>query len=284
MTHPATTPAAARGRRLLRESGAALVLIAAVVVFIINQRWHRARLEVAEAAAEADRLDPDWRFENIEAERRLPPPERNSALQVLKAKSLLPRRWPDLPPAEDDGQAAPELSRLLTAREVRRLREALTQAGPALDEARKLADMPEGRYPITWAADIDSTEFPWFDAIHSVGPLLGFDGLLRSQDGDPDGALITARAVLNLGRSLGEEPFYHGATTRLGCRFHAVSAIERTLAQGQPSDAALATTQEALRDEDAVSLSLAYFRGDRAITHRFLRDVDDGKHRLSEWG
>jgi hypothetical protein len=285
VTHPASTPAAARGRRLLREFGAALVLVVAVVVFVINQRWHQARLEVAEAVAEADQLDAGWRFEDMQAQRRLPPPERNSALQVLKVKSLLPRDWAGPPPdAEEVEQPAPELTRLLDRREERRLREALKRAGPALDEARKLADMPEGRYPVAWAADIESTVLPWFDAIHSVGPVLGFDGQLRSHEGDSDGALDTARAVLNLGRSLGEEPFYYGATTRLGTRFNAVSAVERTLAQGQPSEGALATMQEALRGEDAVSLSLVYFRGNRAGTHRFLSQVDDGEHRLSEWG
>jgi hypothetical protein len=285
VTHPTDSSHPPRRRRLLREFGAALVLVLAVVVFILNQRWHRARLEVAEAVAAADQLDPGWRFEDLAAERRLPPDERNSALQVLKVKSLLPHDWTGPPPdAGEVEQPAPELTRLLDAREELRLREALKRAGPALDEARKLADMPDGRYPVAWAADIESTVLPWFDAIHSVGPVLGFDGQLRSQDGDSDGALDTARAVLNLGRSLGEEPFCYGATTRLGTRFHAVSAVEHTLAQGQPSEGALATMQEALRGEDAVSLSLVYFRGNRAGTHRFLSQVDDGEHRLSEWG
>jgi hypothetical protein len=293
VTHPTNSSAAPRRRRILRELGAALVLVVVVVVFAIGQRWQNARREVAEAVADADRLDPGWRFEDMEAQRQLPPPERNSALQVLKVKSLLPRGWPHLPPdpngkipaVEEEPQAGTlEPLRLLDEQYAGWLREALTRARPALDQARKLADMPEGRYPITWADDVDSTPCPWSDAFYPVESLLSLDGQVRSQDGDSDGALRDGLAILNVGRSLGEEPFYGGTRYRLGCRFRTAGAIERTLAQGQPSDAALASTQEALRDEDAVPLFLPYFRGDRAITHRFLAQVDDGKHRISEWG
>jgi hypothetical protein len=280
--------------------GAALVLIVAVVLPIINnQRWQRARLEVAEAVAEADRLDPDWRFEDMAAvPRPLPLAERNSALQVLKVKSLLPQRWP-YPPPDPHGEDSPDLElwqdhspswyvgepvRQFDPLDVRMMRNALRRAGPALGEARKLADMPEGRYPIIWATDIDSTLCPWGDALYPVESLLGFDGSLHNQDGDPDGALRDARAMLNVGRSLADEPFFGASRDRLVCRLQAGRLILRTLAQGQATDAALATTQQAVRSEDAVALFLPHFRGDRAMTHRFLTQVDDGKHRLSEWG
>jgi hypothetical protein len=144
--------------------------------------------------------------------------------------------------------------------------------------------MPEGRYPVAWTADVDSTPCPWSDALYPTRSLLQLDVLLRNQDRDPDAALTSARALLNVGRSLGEEPFFYGPVNRLGCRFDAVSAIEQTLAQGQPSEAALAAAQEAARQEEAVPLFLPYFRGHRAMMHRFLTQVDDGKHRLSELG
>jgi hypothetical protein len=299
VTRRANTPVAARVRRLLRECGAALVLVVAVVILIIGQRWRNARREVADAVAEADRLDPGWRFEDmVEVPRPLPPPERNSAVQVLKANSLLARGWPYPPPAPH-GEDSPELdmwrdhspswyvgepARQFDALDVRMMRGAMKRAGPALEEAWKLAAMPEGRYPITWAADIDSTLCPWGDALHRVESLLGFDGSLRTQDGDPDGALCDARAILNLGRSIGDEPFFGGPRTRLIMRLQAGRLILRTLAQGSATDAALATTQEAVRGEDAVPLFLLHFRADRAVTHRFLGQVDDGRHCLSEWG
>jgi hypothetical protein len=248
-----------------------------------------ARSEVTAAVAETDRLDPGWRFEDLEARRRLPPAGQNAALQVLKAASLLPSPWPARPAGseEEDARAAEALWRLpperqLDEQQARRLRAALEQAGPALGAARNLADMPDGRYPVVWAADVLLTRCPWSDAIHSTPTLLQFDGLLRSQDGDPDAALTSARALVNVGRSLGDESFFQGPLRRSVCRRDAVRAVERTVAQGEPSEGALAAVQESLAREEAVPLLLPYFRGERAQMHVFLTRVDQGHNRISE--
>src|SRR5262249_44268741 len=150
--------------------------------------------------------------------------------------------WPARPAGseEEDARAAEELWRLpperqLDEQQARRLRADLEQAGPALGAARKLADMPEGRYPVVWAADVLLTRCPWSDAIHSTPALLQRDALLHSEDGHPDAALISSRALLNVGRSLGDEPFFGGPLNRSVYRRTAVRAVERTLAQGQPS-------------------------------------------------
>jgi hypothetical protein len=144
--------------------------------------------------------------------------------------------------------------------------------------------MPDGRYPVTWTADVISTHCPWPDALWAAEPLLQLDALRHSQDGDPDGALTSARALLNVGRSLGNEPIGIASMTRNGCRWETARAIERTLAQGEPSEAALAEMQEALRREDEMPLFLLYFRGDRALTHQLLKAVDDGDRHLFELG
>jgi hypothetical protein len=260
-----------------------------VIATITIYRFAEVRRELADAIAETDRLDPGWRFSDLEARRQLPRPEQNAALQVLAVRSQLPRGWWHLPgnrPQEEaDVQAdlfALPAERQTEDGQVRHLRAALERAGPAVDQARRLADVPEGRYPITWTTDVISTSCPWSDALFSVGPLLQADVLLRNQDGDPDGALVSARSLLNVGRSLGDEPFFNGPAHRLGCRMDAVWAIERTLGQGQPSERALAAVQEAVAGEDAVPLLLAHFRGERAYMHVFLTRVDAGLNRISE--
>jgi hypothetical protein len=252
-----------------------------------------ARSEVATAVAETDRLDPGWRFEDLEAQRRLPPAEQNAALQVLKVESMIPAGWnsrPAGPGDKDPGKADDVLrdlppERQLDEGQVRRLRADLERAGAARAQARKLADMPEGRYPVTWRPDIITTTFPWMDGVQgSTRPLLQLDALLRDQDGDPDGAVVSARALVNIGRSLGDEPFYYASAIRSQCRQDAVRAVERTLGQGQPSEEALAAVQESFAREDAVPLLLLYFRGQRALMHVFLTRVDAGQNRISEIG
>jgi hypothetical protein len=274
-----------RWRLLLALAGTVAVLVVGVVA-LDGYRYSAARAEVADAVAETDRLDPGWRFEDLEAQRRLPPAETNAALQLLKVQSLLPRNW-GYDPDEDPAWVADVLRELPPERQVderqaRRLREDLQGQAPSLEQARKLADMPEGRYPVAWAADVLSTPCPWSDATLSTPPLLQLDALLRSEDGDPDAALTSARALLNVGRSLGDEPFFRGPLDRSVCRRDASLAVERTLAQGQPSERALAAVQESFAREEAVPLLLPYFRGDRALMHVFLTRVDAGQRRLSE--
>jgi hypothetical protein len=279
--------------RVLREIGAVLGLVVLFLLAMFCQHWHEAREEVAEAVAETNQRDPGWRIEDLEAQRQLPAPEQNSALQVLAVKPLLPRLWrlrPAGPPGENRNWVWDVLRHdrppqcQLNEPQTRQLRADLERFGPALAEARKLVDMPEGRYPLTWTADVGSTQCPWSDALDSARDLLRLDAVLRGQDNEADAALISARALLNVGRSLGEEPFFRAPEERLGCRFDAVGTIERTLAQGQPSEATLAATQDAVRDEESVPLFLLHFRGDRTVKHWFLTEVDNGNHRLSEAG
>jgi hypothetical protein len=193
------------------------------------------------------------------------------------------------PEGEDRGLATDVLTdlpaeRRLDEQQTAQLRADLARVAPAVAHVRKLADMPEGRYPVAWTADVIFTPCPWSDTVYSTQDLLELDAVLRAQDGDVDGALVSARALLNLGRSLGDEPFFGAATSRSGSRLAAARAIERALAQGQPSEGALATMQESVANEDRVELLLTHFRGDRAMLHIFLTRVDAGQNRLSELG
>src|SRR5262249_26307444 len=147
---------------------------------------------------------------------RFPPAAQNSALQALAAFSLLPRLWRvrasskpgESPPDVIDVLRDLEPVRELKTEKVAFLRDVLERVGQALLQARKLADMPDGRYPVTWTADVISTRSPWLDVSFDLSFLLELDSVLRNQDGDADGALVSARAVLNLGRSIGDEVFF----------------------------------------------------------------------------
>src|SRR5262249_31294466 len=141
-----------RRKRLLLTLAGGVVILMIGFVGLTGYRGSVARRELADAIAEADRLDPGWRFDHLEAERRLPPPNRNAALQVLTAHSALPPRWRIRPASalgEDESYVDDLLWQLppdreLDHRQACRLRADLERAGSALDQARKLASMPEG--------------------------------------------------------------------------------------------------------------------------------------------
>jgi hypothetical protein len=273
-------------RRLILIAGAAVF----ATVVVSGYRLYVTSQELADAIAETDRLDPGWRFEHLKNQGRFPPPAQNSALQALAAFSLLPSQWrvrPSNKPGESPldaiyvlGDAEPV--RELEAEKVAFLRDVLERVGPALSQALKLAAMPDGRYPVNWTTDVISTRSPWLDVSFDLSFLLELDSVLRNQDGDADGALVSARAVLNLGRSIGDEVFFDGPLSRNGRRSQCARMIERTLAQGVPSENALIGMQQFIQREEAVPLFLAYFCGRRAMTHVFLDRVHQGLNRISE--
>src|SRR4051812_36849327 len=84
-----TRPTAKRRRRL--------ILVAVPVALLLGSwlalRWMADRT-LHLAIAEADRLDPKWRFEDVEAGRVALPDAENSALAVVHILGQVPRSWP----------------------------------------------------------------------------------------------------------------------------------------------------------------------------------------------
>src|SRR4051812_40144123 len=74
-------PSRTRGRKLWRY-GVAVLILAGVGWYIFYSLFLAENLEHAErlraAIAEADRLDPGWRAEELEARRQIPPPEEDA--------------------------------------------------------------------------------------------------------------------------------------------------------------------------------------------------------------
>src|SRR5262245_16107831 len=131
-------------RRVLgsREAKLALVAVVALAVtlaVIQARREINSRHELAEALAEADRLDPGWRYEELEARREPVPDAENSALVAIEAAGKIPEGaslwlyqrldyWPVKDPRLDrEGQE--------------KLRRWLEPFAPALAIGRKVAGM-----------------------------------------------------------------------------------------------------------------------------------------------
>src|SRR5262249_35947819 len=249
-----------------------LVLALGGYVYLFTLGDRRLR----EAVAEADRLDPGWRLEELEAKRATLPAEQNSALRVLAVKKLMPRTWPtkwekffplfqELPPQAQ-----------LNEQQITVLREELAKVAGALPEARKLADLPQGRYPITYSPDFTSTRSLVQEA-RDAANILAYDAMRQAQGGDVAGPLASCRAVLNAARSVGDEPSAISQLVRIACREQALQTAERTLAQGQPSEAALAALQRLLEQEEAEPLLLIAARGERAGMDRLMQAIRAGQ-------
>jgi hypothetical protein len=243
-------------RNPVTASLTAAVAFLFVGLLVLGLRSYRTSPDLAEddllqTVAELDREDPGWRQEQLEEKRRVVPAEQNAALRVQAAKALLPPGWPD-PQLQLLLDSIQDLSPAvrLTEQQTEGLRASLQKVAPALAEARPLAGLRQGRRAISWTRDAMTTQVPGENR-RDVAKLLDLDAVLRSQDGDSDGALTSCQGVLNAGRSLGDEPVASPQVGRLICVLSAIQSLERALAQGEPSEVALATTQELLQEEVA---------------------------------
>jgi hypothetical protein len=279
-----------RARSILLLVGLSVLLIGGTGIGLYLYHAGAADAALSEAFAEADRLDPGWRLEELEARRATVPEKENSALQVIRAKKLIPQNWGaderfsnlflDL---YEDG---PE--RQLNAEQLKALRAELARAPAALAEARKLKDLPRGRFPITYTRDWISTLRPNQDA-REVGNLLEQQALLQAQEGSPDEALESGRAIVNCARSQGDEPFLITHLVRISLLAVARGSMERTLAQGEPSEPALRALQRLLEEEESQSLLLNAVRGERAGLDRMMEAAQAGEgldtlEELGKWG
>lgn len=280
-----------------RRRGCAVLLL---VVLLVSAGLYgfftlKVNREVEDAIAEIERVDPRWRLDDIEADRTVLPEKENSAFTAMGVKPMMPAKWPiwqiSQPvndPNVEEKRAALETSfaelepqRQLNEEQIEILRAELERASRALAKARTLADKSEGRYPITYSADFISTLLPDIQNTREVGALLSNDVLLQAQEKHSDRALASCRAILNAGRSIGDEPTMTSQLVRYALRSIAVNRIQRTLAQGEPSEAALQPLQQLLEKEETEPLLLIAVRGERAGFDRLLEGIQSGKIPLS---
>src|SRR5262249_24108003 len=151
---------------------------------------------------------------------------------LLKANWLPQPVWDALDAVPPQDQLPAELQAELA--------KALDDVAPALAEARKLATMPRGRLAITYAPNPIGPRLDDQQHARSIVAVLARDARRLAPEGRRKAALLSCRAALNTGRSLGDEPFNISQLIRISCVAVACREIERVLAQGVPDGEDLA--------------------------------------------
>lgn len=286
-THPTRRP-----RKLLVAVGVLLGLVllcptaGVVYIWIAVSRIHN------DAIAEVDRLDPGWRIEEIEARREVLPDASNGALRVAEIMDALPADIePKAPPeasapragdgtpvrtALDRGLFPERPNVLLSDEEAEAVRAEAARKHAAILLARKMIRYPTGRNRIHWRPDMLQMSLDYAENARNVARLLNLDVVSRSQDGDADGALESCLAMLNVGRSLGDEPIAITQLVRIAITRMAANDVERVLARGEPSVRMLSALQSALARERDEPLHLYALRGERALFFRQVQNYENG--------
>jgi ABC-type transport system involved in multi-copper enzyme maturation permease subunit len=265
---------------------AALVVASILAAFLISLLiWsEHSSKSLREALAETDRMLPGWRLDDLEAARERVPDAKNAALRVTGAGNLLPTAWRKAgdrlsEPEHKRLDAVGELSPLerLSPESYRSLQALVKEAGPALPEALGLTNLPAGRFPVAWTRDGISTMLPHLAIMREVANLLACEATLQAEGGNGDASLTTCRALLNAGRSIGDEPLLVSQRERMDIRVLFCHQVERALAHGQSSATAMAMLQRSLEQEELEPILVFGIRGERALTDRFLTAVGSGE-------
>jgi hypothetical protein len=284
MPDPATLPDIVKPRRRwrwLRWLGLALVGLAASLAGKAIYNHHRVSLALEEALAELDAADPGWRLADIEAAREKVPEAENSARVVVAAAKLLPENW--LPDELDHGLKKLPPEAQLSPEQYRELRQLLDRLRPALDAAARLPDLPRGRHRIEYQRDPMNTILNDQQRVRGIGTLFRLDATRHAHDRDPALALRSCLGAVNAGRSIGDEPFAVSQLVRIACVVLPCQAIERVLAQTEPSADELRRVQVALQAEDRDDDMLVIARGERAVLHELFDALESGDTIFNEF-
>ncbi len=277
------------------------VLVAAMVLAVVAPFWlvYRMGTRRSAAIAAAGRDDPNWRLDDLLAHREAVADADNGAIPVAEAAAKLPDPWPPAPTPQQaaGGLALQEAFDRATKAEgperpddetLAVLRAELAARGDALAVAREVARFARGRSELVVPPNVLETKYEAAHAARRVARLLQADAIVAACDGRPDDALASCRAMLGVGRAIGDQPGLIPQLVRGAVDRSAVHTILATLAWGEPSADALAKAQRdvlaalaapieryALRGERA--LSFAMFERATADPNVFRGEKDDGE-------
>jgi hypothetical protein len=236
--------------------------------------------DIRAAVEELDRTEPGWRLRDLEAARAVIPEDQNSALVMIEAYRLLPPDWQPTTILDRFKDVPPQMR--LDDLEAADLRDELAKLQAPLAEARKVATLPNGRYPITFPRNPGAVDLHDVQHARHVAGFLQCDVLAQAHDGDSNGALRSCRAQLNAGRSIGDQPLMIPQLVRIAAVGITFKSAERVLNQTEPDPKDLLALQRLLEEEERFPRLLVSVRGERAVMHEVAAAVECGDIPFSE--
>jgi len=243
----------------------ALLVAAGFFGFLWNVH-ERTAAKLRQAIAELSAKEPGWTLAELETARTQEdiPDEQNSALAILALDQRVRGDWQEqklwnitmgLPPNQKFDTA--------TAQEIAKI-------AANVEFARKLNDLPRGRFSGIWTADGWSMDSPIKHrrVLAKAVFVLKWDSLQLCQAGKYDLAMRNCVGMINAGNSFAN-PSNLGMNSAYG-------ALERILGHGEPSDACLLDLQKAIQALLARPLVLDWLIRERAMLHECIREASEG--------
>jgi hypothetical protein len=263
-----------RWRRFLLWSLATIGLLCTGMGLYVVLAVHNTRVRLEDTIAHLDSTDPNWRLEDLEKDLPPVPDSVNSAPLLRQIVAQRPANWP-APALAEKLEGIPAQHRL-TAEQAALIRHKLDRSPQCVALIRKLADFPDCFIATAWTPDGMSTILPMVQPAREIAQVAAYDVDLRLQARDFDGATESCRAMLSAGRCSGPGLLVYQSLVRLTIQNLCIDNVERVLAQGEPSEQALAKLQELLLEESHVSFLERGLRGERAMCYRVIHETFKG--------
>jgi hypothetical protein len=274
----------------------ALVALIPLAVFSITLAiaWRMGSTRLDKAIARLDKLDPRWRFDDLQTDRLPFPPANLNGSAQIEAIGLAqtqggyghwsfpqyesnPEKLERARQAMDKSLAGErQVPALLSEEEVRVLKAEEVKAGKALPMARDLVRFPYGRFSIAYPKNIWATSLASLQQARPVASMLRYDAILRAHNGDLAGALQDVKAIFHAGRAIGDEPFLIAMLIRIAMDHVAVNTLERSLGLGETTDNELMNIQSYLQEQTQIPYFLQGLRGERAADDRIFEAIQNG--------
>lgn len=274
---PATPalPASRRSARKWALVAVGLLVLVPVGVIVGGSLYLRKvggqRLEQTLAAVDAE--DADWRWDVLARQRLKIDDRQNSASLVAELAGALPQDWPDS--ANLNEMLVHDPTDLLSDEQVNTLQAELAKYETVRGRVNELARAGAGRYPPRSLEESLLEPPPHLPRLHALSNLLWLDAALLARNRKANEALTCARALFNVGSSIGDDPDLQAQLCRLDCRRLACSSIERALAHGQASPLMLQKMQRLLAEEQTHPTLLCALRGQRARIHELMTRLEN---------
>jgi hypothetical protein len=270
-----------------------LSLLISFVVFVIG-RWiaweytyAQGEKELADAIVETEKVDPRWRWEQIEADREQVPDEENSNLVVMKIDALRNKWNPGFQRMPNGEKRIPEVvdNHRLDDDDLAELTKELKEHDAIVQLALSLKNFPRGRGQLQLKQPNPlSTSLAHAQACRPSAAILSADAERVLHEGSADKPCDHVRAILNAGAGLRGEPSLISLLVRVAVRVIAVRRVERILAMSRPRTEELKSIESRLAGEETEELYLPALRGERAMFHILFENIAAERLTLDELG
>lgn len=240
--------------------------------FYFYVTWQGDR-ELRAVLEELDATEAPWRWDDLLAARAPVAAEDDGRALVLNVRSQMPAGFA----RKVNSNRALRPNLLLWPEEAELYSKEVTPLEAVLPEARKVAQMPKGRFHVRWTKDLLGSDLDDVQKAREIIYLLHIDAYRQAHHGDLEIAMEDCLAMQRISQALQDELGIMPHFARLAFQHIGLASLQRVLGHGQPSLEQLERLQHAWEQFNREQALVNAVRGQRAYSHRLFEAIAERK-------